>query len=86
MDERERRSAMESGLLEVRQALEKAWYVSNRAEEYFDLRDERNLSEEETEVVILGYPGAALEHEVVHDYVTLALRRVRMLEELALAE
>ncbi len=86
MEERARRSAMEAGLLEVRQALEKAWYVSNRAEEYFDLRDMRNLSQAETEVVVLGYPGAALEHEVVHDYVTHALRQVRKLEALALAE
>lgn len=79
--EQTRSLAMERTVHELRQALEKAWHVSNQTEDYFDLRDQNGLSDTEVQVVLLGYAGAALEHEMVHDYLTLALRRARELEE-----
>ena len=79
--EQTRSLAMERTVHELRQALEKAWHVSNQTEDYFDLRDQNGFSDTEAQVVLLGYAGAALEHEMVHDYLTLALRRVRELEE-----
>ena len=80
MEERTRTAALDRGVLELREALEKAWHVSNLGEDYFDLRDRKGFTDAEAEVILLGYAGAALEHEVVHDYLTEALRRVRSLE------
>jgi hypothetical protein len=80
MEERTRNRVLERGVLELREALEKAWHVSNLGEDYFDLRDQNGLTDTEAQVVLLGYAGAALEHEVVHDYLTQALRRARALE------
>ena len=80
MEERTRTAALERGVLELREALEKAWHVSNLGEDYFDLRDQKGFTDTEAQVVLLGYAGAALEHEMVHDYLTLALHRARALE------
>ena len=76
------RQQLESRVFQVREALEKAWYVSNLGENYFDLRDLENLSQGEAESVLLGYAGAAMEHDVVHDYLTAALRETKELERM----
>lgn len=78
--ERAQGLALERAVHELRQALEKAWHVSNLAEDYFDLRDRAKFSDTEVQVVLLGYAGAALEHEMVHDYITNALNKARELE------
>jgi hypothetical protein len=80
VEEQTKRLALERTVHELRQALEKAWHVSNQTEDYFDLRDQNGFTDPEVEVVLLGYAGAALEHEMVHDYLTLALHRARELE------
>lgn len=78
--ERIRSLTQERVVHELCQALEKAWHVSNLSEDYFDLRDEKEFSDTAVQVVLLGYAGAALEHEMVHDYVTQALNCARRLE------
>lgn len=56
----------------------KAWHVSNGMIEFFDLRDEEQLSEDEIFNLKYGYHGAALDHDILHDYI---VSTQRLLEE-----
>ena len=72
---------VDSQVYRVKDALIKASYVSNLGEEYFDRRDETDLTGSDLRQVVLGYAGAAVEHDVVHDYITEALKQMDELEQ-----
>lgn len=67
----------------MRQLLDKAWHISNgMMEDFFDLRDEKQLSDNDICVLKCGYHGAALEHDIVHDYISTAQEHLLEAQEL----